>query len=67
VEQGGKIVWRCGKLASLRLNERKTLLALQELGGKASVEKITEKSGLADAAVMRAALTLSTENLVSLY
>jgi len=67
VGQGGKIVWRCGKLASLRLNERKTLLALQELGGKASVEKIAEKSGLADAAVMRAALTLSTENLVSLH
>lgn len=54
-------------MASLRLNERKTLLALQELGGKASVEKIAEKSGLADAAVMRAALTLSAENFVSLY
>ncbi len=36
------------------------------MGGKASVEKIAEKSGLADAAVMRAALTLSAENLVSL-
>ncbi|MEM2953156.1 MAG: phenylalanine--tRNA ligase subunit alpha [Candidatus Bathyarchaeia archaeon] len=54
-------------MTSLRLNERKTLLTLQELGGKASVDKIAEKSGLADAAVMRAALTLSTENLVSLH
>ena len=42
-------------------------MALQGLGGKASVEDIAEKSGLAHAAVMRAALTLSARNLVKVY
>lgn len=53
-------------MVSLRFNERKTMRALQELGGKASIEMIAQKSRLANAAVMRAALTLSIENLVSL-
>ncbi|MEM0006709.1 MAG: phenylalanine--tRNA ligase subunit alpha [Candidatus Bathyarchaeia archaeon] len=54
-------------MVGLRLHERKTLMALQELGGKASVEDIAEKSGLAHAAVMRAALTLSARNLVKVH
>ncbi len=54
-------------MAGLRLNERKTLVALQGLGGKASVEDIAKKSGLAHAAVMRAALTLSAINLVKVH
>jgi len=53
-------------LAELRLNEWKTLSALKELGGKASVDDITQKSGLAHAAVMRAALTLSAKKLVAI-
>ena len=54
-------------MTGLRLHERKTLAALEKLGGKASVEDIAEKSGLAHAAVMRAALTLSAENLVKIH
>ncbi|MEM3840390.1 MAG: hypothetical protein QW090_04490, partial [Candidatus Bathyarchaeia archaeon] len=54
-------------MVGLRLHERKTLIALRELGGKASVEDIAEKSGLAHAAVMRAALTLSARNLVKVH
>jgi phenylalanyl-tRNA synthetase alpha chain len=54
-------------MTGLRLHERKTLAALQELGGKASVEDVAEKSGLAHAAVMRAALTLSSRNLVKVH
>ncbi|MBS7615748.1 phenylalanine--tRNA ligase subunit alpha [Candidatus Bathyarchaeota archaeon] len=42
-------------------------MALHELGGKATIEKIAEKSGLAHAAVMRATLTLSTENYVKIH
>ncbi len=53
-------------MAELRLNEWKTLLTLKELGGKASVDDITQKSGLAHAAVMRAALTLSAKKLVAI-
>jgi phenylalanyl-tRNA synthetase alpha chain len=54
-------------MSGLRLHERKTLAALEKLGGKASVEDIAEKSGLAHAAVMRAALTLLAGNLVKIH
>lgn len=54
-------------MTGLRLHERKTLMTLQELDGKASVEKVAEKSGLAHAAVMRAALTLSTRNFIKIH
>ena len=50
----------------LRENEQKTLLALKQLGGKAEVDKIMERSGLAHAAVMRAALSLSNKNLIKI-
>jgi phenylalanyl-tRNA synthetase alpha chain len=40
---------------------------LQELGGEASVQEIAEKSRLAHAAVMRAALTLSAKKLVKVH
>jgi phenylalanyl-tRNA synthetase alpha chain len=53
-------------LTQLRENEQKTLLALQKFGGKATVEKITEASHLADAAIMKAALTLSNKGLARL-
>ncbi|MEM2972391.1 MAG: phenylalanine--tRNA ligase subunit alpha [Candidatus Bathyarchaeia archaeon] len=51
----------------LRLHEQKTLLALKELGGKASVDQIVAKSGLAHAAVMRATLTLSANKMMTIH
>ncbi|MEM2995403.1 MAG: phenylalanine--tRNA ligase subunit alpha [Candidatus Bathyarchaeia archaeon] len=51
----------------LRLHEQKTLLALKELGGKASVDQIAAKSGLAHAAVMRATLTLSAKKMIIIH
>jgi len=51
-------------LTELRENEQKTLLALQKLGGKEKTDRIVHDSGLAHAAVMRAALTLSDKKLV---
>lgn len=54
-------------MAELRINERKTLLALKELGGRASVEDIARKSGLAHSAIMRSALVLSSESIVMIH
>lgn len=54
-------------MSELRENEQKTLLALQKLNGRARVTQIMETSGLAHAAVMRAALTLSTKKLAKLH
>jgi phenylalanyl-tRNA synthetase alpha chain len=51
-------------LVELRENELKTLLAVQKLGGKADIDQIVLSSGLAHAAVMRAALTLSGNKLI---
>jgi phenylalanyl-tRNA synthetase alpha chain len=52
-------------MVELRENEQKTLLALQRLNGKAGIAQIIETSGLAHAAVMRAALTLAEKKLVT--
>jgi len=54
-------------VTELRENEQKTLLALQRLEGRGNIEKIVEASGLAHAAVMRAALTLSAKKLVQVH
>ena len=54
-------------MAELRLNEWKTLSALRDLGGRASVDDIAHKSGLAHAAVMRAVLALSAKKLVVIH
>jgi len=54
-------------MVELRENEQKTLLALQKLNGKANVNQLIEKSGLAHAAVMRAALTLAQKKLVAIH
>lgn len=51
----------------LREHEQKTLLALQKLKGRARVAQIIETSGLAHAAVMRAALTLAERKLVTVH
>jgi phenylalanyl-tRNA synthetase alpha chain len=51
-------------VAELRENEQKTLLTLEKLRGTAPVEQLVKVSGLAHAAVMRAALSLTTKKLV---
>jgi len=52
-------------MVELRENEQKTLLALQHLKGRASVDQLLQASDLAHAAVMRAALTLAQKKLVA--
>jgi len=54
-------------MVELRENEQKTLLALRELSGRAVVDEITKASSLADAAVMRAALTLGEKKLITIH
>jgi len=54
-------------MVELRENEQKTLLALQKLNGRAKIAQIIESSGLAHAAVMRAALTLAEKKLVTVH
>jgi len=51
-------------VAELRENEQKTLIALKRLRGRGPVNQLVKVSGLAHAAVMRAALTLTTKSLV---
>lgn len=53
-------------MVELREAERKTLLAIQKLGGKTSVEQVINETGLSDAAIMRAALTLQEKKLVKI-
>jgi len=53
-------------VVELREHDQKTLEALRKLDGKGTVEEIAETSGLAHAAVMRAALKLSNKKLVQL-
>jgi len=48
----------------LRENDAKVLRTLRDAGGTASVEEVAQKTGLADAAVARASLTLSELGLV---
>jgi len=54
-------------MVELRENEQKTLLALQRLNGRTSVDNILQESGLAHAAVMRAALTLTEKKLIKVH
>ena len=53
-------------MVELRENEAKTLLALKEAGGRLNVSEIAERSNLAHAAVMRAALSLKSKNLIKI-
>ena len=53
-------------MGEIRENELKTLSALQKLGGKANIDQIALSSGLAHAAIMRAALTLSDNKLIQI-
>jgi len=54
-------------MVKLREHEQKTLLALEKLGGKGHVDQIVETSGLAHAAIMRAALSLKAVKLTRIY
>jgi len=51
-------------MVKLRENEAETLLALKNSRGCLSVSEVAEKTGLAHAAVMRAALSLELKNLI---
>jgi len=53
-------------MIELREAERKTLLAIQRLSGKASAEQVINETGLSHAAIMRAALTLQEKKLVQI-
>lgn len=53
-------------MVELRLQEQQLLTALDKLGGNASVEALVEQCGFPDAAVMRAALTLQEQNLLTI-
>ena len=53
-------------MVELPENEAKTLLALKEAQGRLDIKGIVDKSGLADAAVMRAALSLESKRLVKI-
>ncbi len=54
-------------MVELRAHEQKILIALEKLGGTASVEELIAECGFPDAAVMRAALTLKEKDLVKVY
>jgi len=54
-------------MPELRKHEQKTLLELEKLKGRGRVDQIVEASGLAHAAVMRAALTLAQKKLVTVH
>jgi len=54
-------------VVDLRTHERKILSTLQKLSGKASAEQLIRESGLSDAAIMRAALTLREKELVKVH
>jgi phenylalanyl-tRNA synthetase alpha chain len=51
---------------TLRENEYRTLSAIKKLGGKASVEQLTDETGLPGATVMRAILTLQENEMLSM-
>jgi phenylalanyl-tRNA synthetase alpha chain len=54
-------------MVTLRTQESKILEALDQVGGKASVEQLINETKLSDAAVMRTALTLQQNKLVKIH
>ena len=54
-------------MVNLRTHEMKLLSALEQLGGKTSVEQLINQTELSDAAVMRTALTLQEKNLANIH
>lgn len=53
-------------MIELREHEGKTLLAIERLGGKATLEQIISESGLSNATIMRAALVLKEKKLMKI-
>ena len=53
-------------MVELREKECETLLTIERLGGKASVEQITNESGLPDATIMRTVFALQGKKLVKI-
>jgi phenylalanyl-tRNA synthetase alpha chain len=53
-------------MVGLRENERKTLMALKEAGGRMILNDIVQSTGLDHSATMRAALSLESEKLVEI-
>jgi phenylalanyl-tRNA synthetase alpha chain len=53
-------------MVELREQERKMLLAIEALGGRASVEQVMNRSGLSNATIMRSALTMQEKKLVKI-
>ncbi|MEM0010286.1 MAG: hypothetical protein QXT84_01185, partial [Candidatus Bathyarchaeia archaeon] len=51
----------------MRENERRLLIALRDAGGRATINRIAEISGLASAAIIRAALSLEAKNLAKIH
>jgi len=54
-------------MVELRENERRTLSTLDTLGGDATAERLMKESGLSDAAIMRAAITLQEKGFVKIH
>jgi phenylalanyl-tRNA synthetase alpha chain len=54
-------------MVELRTQEHQLLLAVEQLGGTATVERLTQTCSLPDAAVMRNALTLQERGLLSIH
>ena len=53
-------------MLALRENETRVLSTIKEFGQRATIPEIIERTGLQDAAVMRAVLTLSEKDLVKI-
>ena len=54
-------------MANLRAHELKILTALDQVGGKASVEQLVKEAELSDAAVMRTSLTLQEKGFARIH
>lgn len=54
-------------MAQLRTQEQQLLTTTQQLGGTATVEQLTEKCGLPEAAIMRSALTLQEKKYLAIH
>ena len=54
-------------MVELRAQEQRLLSALEQLGGRASVEQLVDACGFPDAAVMRNALTLQEKSFITIH
>jgi len=54
-------------MIELREHEHRTLSTVGKLDGEANTELLMKESGLSDAAVMRAAITLQEKSLVKIH